>query len=252
MRAMRARTIAIASQKGGVGKTTTAHALAWLLAQRGRRVLMVDLDPQASLTAACNFQAEGASWADVLLGNSELSKILVEVGPGLDLAPSSIDLAYVETVIGRDMTRIPQYLVRDALAGVSRRYDYILMDCPPSLALLTLNGLSAAGEVLVPARPEYLGLRALAHLTKTISDVRRGLNKDLELIGILVTHRRRTKHHDEIIQAWREARLPVLEIQIGETIAAAEAPVAGLSVAEYAKGSLIAEGYSELARWLDG
>lgn len=248
---MKPRIIAIASQKGGVGKTTTAHALGWLLARAGRRVLLVDLDPQASLSEACGIQAAGASWADVLVNNMPPGEIIRQLGPDLYLAPSSIDLAYTELLIGKDLTRIPQYLVRQALADIGG-YDYTLIDCPPSLGMLTLNGLSAAGEVLIPARPEYLGLRALAHLTHTLEDVRRGLNRELVLLGILVTQRRRTKHHDEIIAAWREAGLPVLDVQIGETITAAEAPVASVSVAEYAPGTAIAEGYSDLARWIDG
>jgi chromosome partitioning protein len=245
------RTIAIVSQKGGTGKTTTTYALGSLLSKRGRRTLMVDLDPQASLSASSGVHVEdGSSLAQVLLGAVPMAEILYGLAATLSLAPSSIDLAYTELVLIGKMGRENQ--LHRSLEGVAENFDYCLIDCPPSLGLLTLNGLVAASQALIPARPEYLGLRALHQLLTTIEEVHKELNPSLQVLGILPTFwRSRVKHHEEVLVAWQEAGLPILEIKIPETVRAAEAPVQAQSISDYAPGSPIAAAYQKLAEKID-
>lgn len=246
----RARVITILSQKGGVGKTTTAHALSTVLAGWGRKVLTCDVDPQSSLSAATGAgDVAGRSLAEVLGGSLALADIVKELAPGLWIAPSDIALANTELLLVGELGR--ENTLRSALESATG-FDYILIDTPPSLGLLTINALVAAHETLIPARPEYLGLRALVLLMDTLAKVRKRLNPTLRTLGILPTHyRRNVKHHQEVLAAWRQAGLPVLDICIAETVKAAEAPVAALSVVDYAPGSPIAEAYTQLAEFID-
>jgi chromosome partitioning protein len=246
------RTIAIASQKGGTGKTTSTLALGTLLAQRGRRVLIVDMDPQASLSISCGVDGLEASVADVLVGKKTLAKILWEVSQGFFLAPSDISLSQAELVLVGKLGR--ENVLKRALASVAEllKLDYCLIDCPPSLNLLTVNGLVAAGEVLIPTRPEFLGRRALVPLMETIEEVKQNLNSELKILGILPTFwNPRTRHHAEVIQHWQEEKLPVLDIRIGQTIRAAEAPTLAKSITDYAPQSQVAQGYRDLVEFID-
>jgi chromosome partitioning protein len=242
------RIIAVASQKGGVGKTTTTYTLGSILAQRERSVLLIDLDPQASLTTSCGIIAEAGGMGEVLEGGLALTDVIVPLRPGLHLAPASIELAYTEMALSSKPVGRERRLGR-VLANISK-YDYILIDCPPSLGLLTINGLVAAKELLIPARPEYLGMRALEVLYRTLDDVRE-VNPDLVVIGILPTQVRRTRHHAEAIAAWAESGLPVLPVNIGESIIAAEAVKRATALNDYAPSSPIAASYNHLAEIID-
>lgn len=244
------RIICIVSQKGGVGKSTTCHALGSILARRGRNTLMIDTDPQASLSAAAGVgDVAGRSMAEVLSGTLGLAEIVKELAPGLWIAPSDIAMANTELLLVGELGR--ENTLKSALEAASG-FDYILIDTPPSLGLLTINALVAAGECLIPARPEYLGLRALVLLMDTLAKVRKKLNPGLHTLGILPTHyRRNTKHHQEVIEAWKAAGLPLLPVCIVETIKAAEAPIAAQSIVDYAPGSSIAEAYTELAELIE-
>jgi chromosome partitioning protein len=246
------KIICLASQKGGVAKTTSTHALGSLLAERGRSVLLVDLDPQSSLTNAAGIDdAADHSMAEVLIEGSALAGIIQTVAPGLDIAPSDIRLAEAELQLVGKIGR--EVVLKDALGPLRGRYDYVLIDCPPSLGLLTVNAMTAASDLLIPARAEYLSLRALVLLLSTINEVRAKLNRDLNIIGILVTfHDTRVLHHAEVLEAWRLAELPVLSMMVRRTVRAAEAPAFKQAINEYDPTSPATAAYRELAELIDG
>ena len=184
----RPRILIIANQKGGVGKTTTAINLATALAAVGNRVLMVDLDPQGNASTGLGIppSARRHGTYDLLIGAAAVPESIVpsEV-PGLDVVPSTIDLAGAELEM-IDIER-REYRLRDALRGAVTPYHYVLVDCPPSLSLLTLNGLVAADAVLVPLQCEFFALEGLTHLLRTIERVKRNFNSALELQGVVLT-----------------------------------------------------------------
>jgi len=182
-----ARILAIANQKGGVGKTTTAVNLAAALAVTPRRVLLVDLDPQGNATMASGVDKRelATSMCEVLFGESEAAATILATAEGYDLLPTNIDLTAAEIRL-MDEPRREQRL-KEALATVSARYDYVLIDCPPSLSLLTLNALAAADGVIVPMQCEYFALEGLSALVNTIDALKQKLNPQLEIAGIVRT-----------------------------------------------------------------
>lgn len=245
------RITAVANQKGGVAKTTTVHALAAGLGERGRKVLVVDLDPQGSLSWSMGLEPDelDASLHDVLMGRAALDDILYDAD-GIDLAPASIHLAgsevHLHTRTGRE------YSLRRALDGVAARYDHVVVDCPPSLGILTVNGLTAADQVLVPVRAEKLSQRGVDQLLDTVADVRRFTNPDLELAGVIVTmHDPRTRLGREVVERMVEAGLPVWEPPVPRSVRVAEAPARGLSILDTASTSKAAAAYRSLAARLD-
>lgn len=258
------RVVAIANQKGGVAKTTTTHALGAAMAERGRRVLLVDLDPQASLTWATGVDPDAleVSVHDVLLKRAKATDAIVEVDapkptdadrPGLvHLLPSTIDLAGAElhllTKTGRE------YVLRKAVGKVADRYDRVLIDCPPSLGILTINGLTAADEVVIPLQCESLSQRGVGQLLETIEDVRDYTNDDLEVRGAIATlFDGRTKLARQVVeQVRREYRIKVLEPYVPKSVKVAEAPARGRSILTHAPSSRAAQAYRELANQLIG
>jgi chromosome partitioning protein len=245
------RTIAIANQKGGVGKTTVTLTLGRALANRGRRVLLVDLDPQMSLTIALGVDdTEARSIADVIGGATEgtatIGAVTRDLGDGLHLVPSDLSMAANE--LGLTQRDRREYILFDAIANV-RSYDYLLIDCPPALSLLTINALAAAGDVLIPFIPEYLGLRGLALFMQTIERARR-INPDLRVLGclpMLVSH---TKEHAQMIEAIGQ-RWPLAPVHIGRSIRVAEAARSGESVITYDASNPQAAAFNELAAWVE-
>ena len=244
------RVIAIANQKGGVAKTTSTHALAAALVERGRAVLTVDLDPQASLTFAMGVEGEPSpSMHDVMLGKADIAEILYDSN-GIDLAPSSIDLAGAEMHL---LTRTGrEYVLERGLRDVTQ-YDFVLIDCPPSLGILTINALTAAGEVLIPLQAETLARRGVDQLLETVADVRQFTNPGLTVAGAIVTmFDARTRHGQEQLELLRaRPDLVVFEPPVPKTIRVAEAPARGVSILGHVRAHPAAIAYRRIAEVLD-
>lgn len=251
-------TLCIANQKGGVGKTTTAHALGVYLASRGLQVLLVDTDPQGSLSRSCGIDdTAGRSLAEVLGGAAPgqlaLVDILVYLGDGMELAPADIALAGVELGLTSRMGR--ESVLSKALRTVSGLFDICLIDCPPSLGLLTIGALTAADAVLIPVQPTVMDLRGLALFSQTLESVKVELNPDLETLGVLVTfYDSRLKHHQAALEALQESGIPILPVTIGRSVRVAEAAGAGQTVLTYEPRNPQAIAYNQLGevvyRWL--
>jgi chromosome partitioning protein len=244
-----ASTIVFVNQKGGVGKTTSAINLGAYLAMEGKRTLLVDFDPQANLTSGLGRKPGGEGIYDVLAGRATLKEIIVPTKvEWLELAPSSIDLsgATVELVDKEDRN---EYLKR-ALATVTREYDFILIDCPPSLGILTLNGLVAADEVLIPLQCEYFALEGLSLILQTVSLVQKGMNTALKVCGILFTmYDSRTKLAQEVVQQVSDYfKDKAFRTIIPRNVRLSEAPSHGEPVCLYDPACLGAKSYEALAK----
>src|SRR4051812_34224632 len=247
------QVLALANQKGGVAKTTTTLNLGVALAERGQRVLCIDLDPQGNLTMSqgLNPDAIERSMFDVLVHRLPIEQVIQ--AREIDLAVASIDLAGAELSLSSQIGR--ERALEKALAPVKDRYDYILIDTPPSLGLLTINAFVAATGVIVPVQTEYLSLRGLVQLENTLSMVRENLNPRVEIVGIVPTmFDKRLTHSREADEILREnfGEL-VYNTRIRKTVRFAEAPVKGLSVLGYEPSGEAASMYRDLAKEvLDG
>lgn len=249
--------LAVANQKGGSAKTTTTHSLGVVLAGLGWRVLLVDVDPQSSLTGACGVSdAQGASLAEVIggavLGSVAMGDVLQELQPGLSLVPSDVMLASVELGLVSRIGR--ENVLGRALATVAESFDVALLDCPPSLGLLTVNALTAADGVIIPTMGEAVALRALRLFLATLGDVRQALNGDLETLGVVLTfYDGRLRLHQQGLEAIENAGLPVLGT-VGRSVRVAEASAVGETVLTFAPKNPQAQAYQDLGevvdRWL--
>jgi chromosome partitioning protein len=243
-----ARVIAFANQKGGVAKTTTTLNLGVALAEQGKRVLAVDLDPQGNLTMSQGWNPDeiDRSMFDVLVHKLSVSEIVRT--NEIDVAVSSIDLAGAELALSAMIGR--ERALEKALAPSRETYDYILIDTPPSLGLLTINALVAADGVIVPVQCEYLSLRGLVQLENTLSMIRENLNPRVAIQGILPTmFDKRLLHSREAVEILKENFGDlVLETKIRKTVRYAEAPVKGQSILKYDPSGDAAEMYRDLAK----
>jgi chromosome partitioning protein len=248
-----AQVIAFANQKGGVAKTTTTLNLGVALAELGNRVLLVDLDPQGNLTMSqgMNPDAIERSMFDVLVHRVPISDVIHTVE--VDIAVASIDLAGAELALSALIGR--ERALEKALVEVRDRYDYVLLDTPPSLGLLTINAFVAANGVIVPVQCEYLSLRGLVQLENTLAMVRENLNPEVRVQGIVPTmYDGRTLHAREAIEILEEHFGDlVFDTRIRKTVRYAEAPVKGSSVLRYDPSGPAAQAYRDLAKEvLDG
>lgn len=242
------RTIVFVNQKGGVGKTTTVINLGAYLARAGKRVLLIDFDPQANLTSGVGGAKKAKGAYEVISGSVGMRDIIKPTAlPGLFLAPSSIDLsgATVELVDkpGRD-----NYL-KNALATVKDEYDFVLIDCPPSLGVLTLNGLSAADEVIIPLQCEYFALEGLSLILQTIQLVQKGMNPRLKITGILFTmYDSRTRLAQDVVQQVSGYfGDKVFSTIIPRNVRLSEAPSHGVPICLYDPSCIGAKSYEKLA-----
>ena len=240
--------LAVANQKGGVAKTTTVASLGAAMVARGQRVLLVDLDPQGCLTFSLGQDPDKlpVSVHEVLLGEVEPSAALVTTAEGMTLLPANIDLAGAEAMLLMRAGR--EYALRRALAKLADQFDVVIIDCPPSLGVLTLNGLTAADEVIVPLQGETLAHRGVGQLLRTVTDVQQITNPDLVLLGALPTlYDSRTTHtRDVLLDVADRYDLPVLAPPIPRTVRFAEASASGSSVLSGRKNKG-ASAYTELA-----
>ncbi len=244
------RTIAVANQKGGVAKTTTVASLGVALAELGHRVLVVDLDPQACLTFSLGVDPDvlELSVHDVLMGRVTASMAVHKTSDGVDLLPSHIDLTGSEIALHERAGR--EYVLRSALDDLDSRYDFILIDCSPSLGVLTLNALTAADELLIPLQCETLSHRGVGQLLDTVHEIQRLTNPKLRVLGVLPTLFDGRTTHARAVLSDVETRygVQVLEPPIARSVRFAEAPAIGQSILVTSAGSKGAQAYRELAR----
>jgi len=242
------QVIAFANQKGGVAKTTTTLNLGVAFKEQGFEVLLVDLDPQGNLTMSQGMDPDQVerSMYDVLVHSMPVEEIIHRAE--VDVAVSSIDLAGAEMALSSMIGR--ERALQKALLPVRNRYDYILIDTPPSLGLLTINALTASDDVIVPVQCEYLSLRGLVQLENTLSMIRENLNPVVEIKGILPTmYDSRTLHSREAVEMLKENFGDlVFETRIKKTVRYAEAPVEGSSVLKYDSSGPAAKAYRDLAK----
>ncbi len=243
------RVIAVANQKGGVAKTTTVASLGSAFAELGQRVLLVDLDPQACLTFSLGIDPEDLDLSvhHVLTKGVPVTEVLATTEDGVDLLPSTIELARAEADL---LTRTGrEYVIRSVVEELDGEYDWILLDCPPSLGVLTVAALTAATGVLIPLQCETLSHRGVGQLLDTVHDVRRFTNRELEVWGVLPTlYDGRTTHARAVLENISETYdLAVIEPPIPKSIRFAEAPAAGRSILSTAKSNKGAEAYRAVA-----
>ena len=242
------RVISFANQKGGVAKTTTTLNLGVALAEQGLKVLLVDLDPQGNLTMSQGLNPDTIerSMFDVLVHRLPIQEVVHHTE--VDLAVSSIDLAGAELALSSMIGR--ERALEKAIAPVRENYDYVLIDTPPSLGLLTINALVASNGVIVPVQCEYLSLRGLVQLENTLSMIRENLNPDVGIEGILPTmYDMRTLHSREAVEILQENFGDlVFDTKIRKTVRYAEAPVKGTSVLKYEPSGSAAQAYRDLAK----
>ena len=241
--------IAFANQKGGVGKTTTAVNLAGYLAATGRRVLLVDLDPQGNAATCLGIAKTTIDLitGDVLLGDAPISEAIVPSGrPGYDLLPATPDLAGMAVALADQPDR--EYRLRNVLQNVAPQYEYVLLDCPPSLGLLTINGLVAADQVIIPLQCEYLALEGLAQLKQTIDLVRERLNPGLHIGGVVMTmYDGRVNLAQQVVaEVRRYFPHRIFDTLIPRNVRLSEAPSHGELIAEYDPQSRGARAYQTL------
>jgi chromosome partitioning protein len=243
-----AKVIAFANQKGGVAKTTTTLNLAVAFAERGARVICVDMDPQGNLTMSQGIDPDGVteSMYDVLVHRMPIRQVIRSCE--VDVACASIDLAGAEIAMSMQIGR--ERSLQRAFADIREDYDFICIDTPPSLGLLTINALTAADKVIVPVQCEYLSMRGLLQLQNTLQMIRENLNPDVEIEGILPTLMdSRTVHAKEAVEILEENfGERVFASRIKKTIRFAEAPVKGMSVLKYDPDGMAAQSYRDLAK----
>lgn len=244
------RIIAVANQKGGVGKTTTAINLSSCLAEKGKKVLAVDMDPQGNMTSGLGVDKNSVENTiyDLIIGESGIEEVLrKDIMKNLDIIPANIDLsaAEIELIDVEDK----EYIVRNVIKDIKDNYDYIIIDCPPSLSMLTINAMTTATSVLVPIQCEYYALEGLSQLIHTVDLVRDRLNPELEIEGVVFTmYDARTNLSLQVVENVKDnLHQNIYKTIIPRNIRLAEAPSYGIPINEYDPKSAGSESYMRLA-----
>ncbi len=245
------RIIAIANQKGGVGKTTTSVNLSASLASLGKKILLIDCDPQANATSSLGFDQQDLqhNLYTALCGHSSLTEALLEAPfAGLFLVPATTDLVGAEIELVDKMAR--EYYLADLLAPIADSYDFIIMDCPPSLGLITINTLCAAQEIIIPLQCEFFAMEGIAKLMNTYAQIRKRLNRELKILGILPTMYDARNKLARQVREETENYFPgrLFQTVIPRNVRLSEAPSHGKPVLTYDRRSKGAEAYLQLAR----
>jgi chromosome partitioning protein len=240
------KTIAISNHKGGVGKTTSTINIGAGLCSLGKKVLLIDLDPQANLSQSLRLTDHKRTIYGALRGEYPLQPISVK--PGLDVIPSTLDLSGAEIELSSEPGR--EYILKELIEPLRRSYDYILIDSPPSLGLLTINALTAAQEIYIPLQAQYLALQGLSKLVEVVEKIQKRLNKELRIGGILITQYDSRKILNRDVLATIEAHYPMelFNSKIRDNVALAEAPTQGMDIFSYSPKSYGAEDYLSLCK----
>ena len=252
------KVIALTNQKGGVGKTTTAVNLGVCLAKQGKKVLLIDADAQANLTMSLGYPRPddlpvslATIMQDIIDDNPiDVQKGILHHGEGVDLLPSNIELSGLEVRLINAISR--ESVLKTCISEVRKSYDYVLVDCMPSLGMLTINALAAADSVVIPTQPHYLSAKGLELLLRSVSKVRRQINPPLRIDGILMTMvMPRTNISKEITATVRNVygqKIKVFDTQIPHSIRAVEATAEGKSIFAYDKGGKVAAAYEQFGK----
>ena len=252
------KVIALTNQKGGVGKTTTAVNLGVSLAKQGKTVLLVDADAQANLTMALGYTKTdnlpitlSDIMQDIIDGKSvDVQESILHTDEGVDLLPSCVELAGVETTLIDTKNR--ESVLKACISEVKKNYDYVLIDCMPALGMLTINGLAAADSVIIPNQPHYFSIKGLEQLLRSVSKVKRQINPNLRIDGILMTMvMPRTKITQTVISAVKNAygrNIKIFDTQIPFSIRAVEATAEGKSIFAYDKSGKVATAYEQFGQ----
>lgn len=245
-----AKVISVANHKGGVGKSTSAVNIGAGLGKAGKRVLLIDLDPQGNLSQSLGVKTTERTVYGAMRGEYPLTP--VKINDKLSVVPSNIDLAGAEIELSSEAGR--EFFLRELIEPLKKNHDYILIDCPPSLGLLTLNGLTAADEVYVPMQSEYLAMHGLSKLLEIVEKTKKRLNKNLILGGVILTMHdaRKVLHRDIAKTINANFKDKVFKTKIRDTVALAEAPTKGVDIFRYAPKSNGAVDYSDLCKEILG
>lgn len=240
------KVITLSNHKGGVGKTTSTINIGAGLSRLGKKVLLIDLDPQANLTQSLGIEQGNPNVYGAIRGRYPVSP--VSVSEGLDLVPSTLDLSGAEIELSTETGR--EYILRELLEPLRVKYDYILIDCPPSLGLLTLNAFTAANEIYIPLQAEYLALQGLSKLVEVIGKIQKRLNPDLKIGGVFVTQfdSRKVLNRNVLETIQSHFKETILQTLIRDNVALAEAPAQGLDIFRYNPKSYGAEDYLAISQ----
>jgi len=239
--------IAVINQKGGTGKTTTAHNLGIGLSMKNKSVLMIDLDPQANLTYSLGINEPDVSLTDILYHDKSINEVIMEVGK-VDLIPSEIGLANTELFLSQEQNR--EFVLSDKIKEIEKDYDFIIIDCQTSLSVLTINALVASQRVIVPLQLTIFSIKGLDLIISTINNINKDLNKELKLLGVLpVMMDKRRKLSKEVLELIDENfDVKIFDNHISNSVRVAEAPSFGVSAIEYDINSKASQNYIEFTK----